>query len=324
MSLRFIPVMKATLVNEPPDAGDWNYELKFDGFRALALKDGDSVRLLSSNAKDLTGRFHEIAEAVSELRAEQVVLDGEIVALDEEGRSSFALLQNSESDAERPPLAFYVFDLLRLEEEDLTRRPLGERRKQLAKLLRGAPDLIRFSADIKGSPKLLVEEVRKRGLEGIIGKEKSSIYEPGARSRKWIKLKVVGEQELVIGGYTPPEGMRTHFGALLVGYFEKDKFQFAGKVGTGFNQAILKSLHRRMEGMRQDKCPFANLPERKQGKWSQNITPSEMKRCKWVEPQLVCQVRFTEWTRDGKLRHPVFLGLREDKDAREIVRERPS
>ena len=315
--------MKATPVSEPPETGEWKYELKFDGFRALALKDRDSVRLFSSNQKDFTRRFHEIAEAVGKLPVERAAFDGEIVALDEEGRSSFALLQNSESDAERPPLAFYVFDLLHLEGEDLTRRPLRERRNQLAKLLRDAPHAIRFSADFKGSPKLLVEEVRKRGLEGIIGKEKNSVYEPGVRSRKWIKLKVVGEQEFVIGGYTPPEGMRAHFGALLVGYFEKDKLQFAGKVGTGFNQATLKSLHRQLEGIRLDKCPFSNLPEKKQGKWSQNITPAEMKLCKWVEPRLVCQVRFSAWTRDGKLRHPVFIGLREDKDARDIIRELP-
>ena len=137
-------------------------------------------------------------------------------------------------------------------------------------------------------------------------------------------MKCVAEQEVVIGGYTPPEGERKYFGALLVGYFEKGKFKFAGKVGTGFSFSVLKSLYRRMQTLRQSECPFANLPEKEAGRWMQNITPGEMKRCRWIRPELVCQVRFGEWTRDGKMRHPVFVGLREDKAAREVVRERPA
>jgi bifunctional non-homologous end joining protein LigD len=199
---------------------------------------------------------------------------------------------------------------------------LHERRKQLSALLDDAEEPIRYSAEIRGDPKRLLEEVRQRGLEGIIGKERDSRYEPGRRSRSWIKLKCVSEQEMVIGGHTPPEGTRKHFGALLVGYYERERLRFAGKVGTGFDAALLKSLHGKMNALNRTSCPFANLPEKQQGRWSQNITPREMKLCHWVEPQLVCQVRFTEWTRDGKLRHPVFLGLREDKDAREVVRER--
>ena len=152
---------------------------------------------------------------------------------------------------------------------------------------------------------------------------RDSPYEPGRRSRSWIKLKSVAEQELVIGGYTPPEGTRLHFGALLIGYYQGKELRFAGKVGTGFNGALLTMLHEKMHRLHRSSCPFANLPERAQGRWAQNITPREMKRCHWVKPRLVCQVRFAEWTHDGKLRHPVFLGLREDKEAMQVVQERP-
>jgi bifunctional non-homologous end joining protein LigD len=322
VELKFIGPMKATLVNEPPTRGDWSYELKFDGYRTIALKSGRDVRLLSRNGKEFNERFPEIVEAVAALPVKIAILDGEIVALDEEGRSSFQLLQALELGTERPPLAFYVFDLLREGGDELLGKPLHERRKRLQALLKNAQEPIRFSANIGGDPERLLEEVRQRGLEGIIGKEGASVYEVGRRSRAWIKLKCVSEQELVIGGFTPPEGARKYFGALLVGYFAKKELRFAGKVGTGFNTALLKSLYRQMQALKRSTCPFANLPEKQQGRWSQNITPREMKLCHWVEPKLVCQVRFTEWTRDGKLRHPVFLGLREDKDASEVVRER--
>ncbi len=316
--------MKATLAAAPPTSGDWLYELKFDGFRALALKNGHDVRLMSSNGKDFTARFQEIADGVAELPGASAILDGEIVALDDEGRSRFELLQAIDTSAERPPLAFYVFDLLQHDGADLREKPLRERRAALQKLLRKAADPVRYSAEIKGDPTELLAEVSRRGLEGIVGKEADSAYESGRRSRSWVKLKCVAEQELVIGGYTPPEGTRKHFGALLVGYYKGDRLRFAGKVGTGFDAALLGSLHRKLRALSRESCPFADLPETKQGRWSQNITPREMKRCHWVAPKLVCQVRFTEWTRDGKLRHPVFLGLREDKAAREIVRETPA
>jgi len=321
--LNFIEPMKATMVAEPPAHGDWAYELKFDGYRALALKSGDSVQLLSGNGKDFAKRFPEIMEAIAGLAVRSAVLDGEIVALDKEGRSSFQLLQALELGEKRPPLAYYVFDLLRHDGADLTGQPLAARRKQLSTILRNAAEPIRESAEIRGDPQKLLAEVRKRGLEGLIGKRRDSIYEPGRRSPAWIKLKCVAEQELVIGGYTPPEGSRSHFGALLTGYYQGKSFLFAGKVGTGFNAALLKSLHAAMDKIKRKTCPFKNLPERKQGRWSQEITPREMKLCTWVEPKLVCQVRFTEWTQEGKLRHPSFLGLREDKAAGDVIREKP-
>jgi bifunctional non-homologous end joining protein LigD len=322
--LPFIAPMKATLVAEPPARGEWLYELKFDGYRVLALKDNRSVKLLSRNEKDFTARYSEIADAVAQLAVREAILDGEIVALDGKGRPSFQLLQALEIGSARPPLAFYIFDLLRLNGKKLTSHSLAERRKQLRKVLEDATEPIRFSATIEGDPRRLLEEIRRRGLEGLIGKESKSEYEPGRRSRSWIKLKCIREQEFVIGGYTPPEGARKHFGALLVGVYEGKTLRFAGKVGTGFNAAMLRTLHQRMKAIEQEKCPFADLPARTQGRWSQNITPGEMKRCRWVKPELVCQVRFTEWTDDGKLRHPAFTGLRLDKPAYQVTREKPA
>ncbi|HEX4083541.1 MAG TPA: non-homologous end-joining DNA ligase [Chthoniobacteraceae bacterium] len=318
--LEFIPPMKATLAEKPPAQPGWLYELKFDGYRALAFNDG---RIYSSNGKDAARRFPEIAAAVAALPVKSAALDGEIVALDEEGRSSFQLLQSIELGDERPPLAFYIFDLLHLDGKDLRREPLSARRKQLHTLMRKAGEPLRESAEIRGDPRKLLAEVGRRGLEGIMGKLRDSVYEPGRRSHSWIKLKCVHEQELVIGGFTPPKGARHYFGALLVGYYEKEKLKFAGKIGTGFNAAILKSLHAKMRAIERKTTPFSNLPESGQGRWSQNITPGEMKLCTWIKPGLVCQARFTEWTRDGKLRHPVYLGLRDDKEAREVTREQP-
>lgn len=322
--LPFIAPMKATLVEEPPSRGDWLYELKFDGYRAIALKSGRGVRLMSRNEKDFTARYAEVAEAVQDLQVREAIIDGEIVALDPEGRPSFQLLQALELGSARPTLAFYVFDLLRVNGKNLIKQSLTERRAQLRKVLEDASEPIRFSASIEGDPNQLLKEVQRRGLEGLIGKDANSQYEPGHRSHSWIKLKCVREQEVVIGGFTKPEGTRKYFGALLVGVYEGKTLRFTGKVGTGFDVAMLKMLHQRMKAIEQDKCPFADLPQRTQGRWQQNITPREMKLCTWVKPELVCQARFTEWTDDGKLRHPVFIGLRQDKPAHQVVREKPA
>lgn len=318
--LAFIPPMTAKLLEAPPP-GEWLYEIKFDGYRALALKSGDAVQLLSRNENDLSDKFPEIVESVAELKADAAVLDGEIVALDQDGRSSFQLLQARELGQERPPTYYYAFDLLHLDGRDWKARPVEERKAALGALLKKAPGVVRFSASLGSDAGKLLAEVRKMGLEGLIGKQAGSHYEPGRRSGRWIKLKLTREQEFVIGGYTDPEGSRAHFGALLVGFFERDKFRFAGKVGTGFNDALLRKLFERFQPLARASCPFVNLPEQRAGRYGAGVTRAEMKRCHWIEPKLVGQVRFSEWTRDGKLRQPVFLGLREDKDARDVVRE---
>jgi bifunctional non-homologous end joining protein LigD len=290
----------------------------------LAFKLGSEVRLLSRNGKDLAGKFPLVAEAVAALSTSECVLDGEIVALDEQGRSSFQRLQALELGQERPPLFYYVFDLLRHNRKDLQKLPLEERKSRLRTLLRNSPPVIRYSPSLRGSPARILEKVHTLGLEGLIGKRSGSMYEAGARSGAWIKLKLLNEQEMVIGGYTDPEGSRKHFGALLVGCNAQGKLNFVGKVGTGFNATLLKTLHQMFARIALQKCPFANLPEKRKARFGQAITATAMKRCHWVKPLLVCQVRFAEWTRDGKLRQPVFLGLREDKDPTEVVREKPA
>ncbi|EDY18173.1 DNA polymerase LigD, ligase domain protein [Chthoniobacter flavus Ellin428] len=320
---KFVEPMKARLAAHPPH-GEWSYEIKFDGFRALALKGGSQVRLLSRNEKDFGAKFPEVMEAVLALDVQDAIVDGEIVALDGEGRSSFQLLQARELGEERPPLFFYAFDLLQLNGEKLVGLPLDERREKLAHLLRGAPEVIRFSDTLGTDAKRLLAQVRKLNLEGLIGKRADSLYEAGKRTGAWIKLKIQQEQEFVIGGYTDPEGSRPHFGALLVGVQQKGKLIYCGKVGTGFNHSVLKSLYAAFKKIARQKCPFANLPAKSSGRWKQGITAAEMRRCHWVEPKMVCQIKFGEWTRDDVLRQPVFLGLREDKDASEVVREKAS
>jgi len=313
--------MKARLVDEPPSHGDWLYELKFDGIRAIAIKDGKKVSLISRNGNKLDKRFPEIAEAIKELPVRECVVDGEAVALDEEGRSSFQLLQALEMEGRKAPLRFYVFDLVQLNGKSLLDLPVEQRKQVLVTVCENVGDPIRYSGEISGDVKTLLTEVKKRGLEGLIGKQRGSKYEPGRRSGAWIKLKCVNEQEFVVGGYTPPAGSRKHFGAILVGYYDNRKLKFAGKVGSGFTEKSLSILYRKFRDEERDDCPFVDLPSKQGGAWVQGITPSMMKKMHWVNPKFVAQIRFSEWTRDGKLRQPVFLGMREDKKATEVKRE---
>lgn len=319
---RFIQPMKPRLVETPPSTGDWIYELKFDGIRAIALKTSRGIRLISRNEKELNGRFPEIARACTAIEAEEYVIDGEVVALDERGRSSFQLLQRPELDGKEVPLLFYVFDLLQLNGRSTMSLPLFQRKELLSRLPPTSEDEIRFSGELAGPPEKLLAEVKRLGLEGLLGKQRQSVYEPGRRSGAWVKIKCVNEQEFVIGGYTPPAGSRKHFGALLVGYYEKKgRLLFAGKVGTGFDSKSLAAIHKKLRAEENDTCPFADLPSKRNGEWVQGITPSEMRRCTWVNPKFVCEIKFAEWTRDLKLRQPVFLGLRDDKNPREVVQE---
>jgi bifunctional non-homologous end joining protein LigD len=318
---RFIEPMKAKLVEKPPSMGDWIYELKFDGIRLIGVKRDEKVSLLSRNQNELTERFPEIVEAIKTLPTRECVIDGEVVALDDEGRSSFQLLQAREMEGRKSPVYFYAFDLLQLDGKSLLSLPLEARKNVLEKLCADAGDPVRYSGAIGGDAERLLKEVDQRGLEGIIGKQRDSVYEPGRRSGAWIKLKCVREQEFVIGGFTPPQGARKHFGAILVGYYEKKKLVFAGKVGTGFSAKSLAMLHKKFQEERRDDCPFVDLPSKQNGQWVQDITPSMMRKMHWVDPVFVCEIKFAEWTRDGKLRAPVFLGLREDKNATEVVRE---
>ncbi len=321
---RFIEPMKPRLVDEPPKAGDWAYEIKFDGIRALAVKKGRKISLLSRNRNELARRFPDIVQAMLKLKMDECVLDGEVVALDEKGRSSFQLLQGLELGGRKAPLLYYVFDLLQAEGKSFLNVPLDKRKEWLAHFLGSSKDPIRLSADIGGDAHRLLDQVKRIGLEGIIGKQPQSLYEPGRRSGAWIKIKCLNEQEFVIGGYTPPAGSRKYFGAILVGYHEKGDrggLQFAGKVGTGFDSKTLLSLYRQFQNQKRQKCPFVDLASRQGGARVQGLSPGEMKKCVWINPVLVAQVKFSEWTREGKLRQPVYLGLRDDKKAQDVVRE---
>ena len=315
----FIEPMMALRVRNLP-VGNWLYELKFDGYRALAFKAGKEVRLLSRNRTIFNDNYPQLVDALKLLPVQNVLIDGEIAALDSQGRSSFQLLQ-SYGISKRTPIVYYVFDLLNLEGADLRARPLVERRKLLAKLLKKAPDNIRFSEELHGSREELLQVARQFQLEGLIAKRPDSVYEPGRRSGAWVKVKLTLQQEFVIGGYTPPEGSRKYFGALLVGYYSPAGLLFAGRVGTGFSEKALATLYDGMQKIKRASCPFVNLPEKRPGRWGLRITLAVVKRCHWVEPVLVAQIKFTEWTSDDQLRQPVFLGLRTDKKANDVVRE---
>jgi bifunctional non-homologous end joining protein LigD len=284
----------------------------------VALREGEVV-LLSRNKKSFNERFPEIVRAVGQLPVKEAILDGEIVALDEHNRPSFQILQNYESG----PLAYYLFDLLMIDGEDWTHRPLEERKHRLGKLLEKVKAPLFFSRNLPGSTKAIWQQIEKQRLEGIIAKRRDSAYEAARRSGAWAKIKAINVQEFVIGGYTEPQGGRSHFGALLIGVYEGKKLNFCARVGTGFSRKTLASLFEEMEKLKIGQCPFANLPVPRNSRWGGGVTAADMKRCTWIEPKLVCEVEFTEWTGDASLRHPAFVGLREDVVPQDVHREVP-
>ncbi len=312
--------MKALSVDRVP-AGDWRVEVKLDGYRAIAVINHGEVELWSRNHKSLTADYPEVVAALKKLPAATAVLDGEIVALDAEGRSRFQLLQGRDLAGARPTIVFYVFDLLQRDGRALLTEPIETRQAELEAFIVKKSGVIRVSPVFAADPEQMLEAVRQQGLEGIIAKAAHSVYEPDRRSGTWLKCKVHGEQELVIGGFTEPKNSRPYFGALLVGYYERGRLLYAGKVGSGFDYARLKSLHAELMKRRIERCPFRNLPTPRTSRFGGGMTAGMMREVTWVKPELVAQVRFTEWTGDGMLRHPVFLGLRTDKPARDVGRE---
>jgi bifunctional non-homologous end joining protein LigD len=298
--------MKAVLTDERFSDPDWIYERKLDGIRCLAFKGDNDVRLRSRNDLSLNGRFPEVAEALEADPASKLVVDGEVVAFDG-AQTSFARLQQR---GERPtPVFFCVFDILRADGEDVTALPLRERKALLRRTLK-FEDPIRLTAHRNRDGEAFYEEACRKGWEGLIAKRAESRY-VGGRSSDWLKFKCVSEQEFVIVGFTDPKGSRAGFGALLIGYHEGGRLRYGGKVGTGFNELMLRELRARLDQLERDTPPVDGQGFPRKG-------------IHWVEPQLVGEVGFTEWTREGQLRHPRFLGLREDKSPREVVRERPA
>ncbi len=313
----FVEPMQAKAATQLPEGRDWLYELKFDGYRFLGGKAGCDTRLWSRAENDFTARFPGVATALRDLGAKSALVDGELVVPDEEGRPSFQLIQNADDTT---PVRAFLFDLLALNGTDLRDEPLEQRRARLAAILPAKSDVLHLSTELAGTPEILLAEICQRGLEGLIAKRRDSRYEAGRRSGAWVKVKCLLEQEFVIGGFTPPKGTRPHFGAVLVGYYRGKKLIYAGKVGTGFDDATLAALHRQMLKHRTETCPFAALPTGP-SRWGSHFTRAELARCTWVEPHLVAQIRFAEWTDDGVLRQPAFLALRDDKPARLVIRE---
>jgi bifunctional non-homologous end joining protein LigD len=295
-----------------PEGQQWSYEVKWDGYRTLALKDRSRVRLLSRNLKDATRQYPSVARAVALLRAETAILDGEVVAVDEGGRPSFQALHHQSAHT----IVYYVFDLLHLDGRDLTMAPLDQRREFLAKTLEGTPVL--RSEPLPGTPAQIERAVRQLHLEGVVAKRRDSRYESGKRSKFWVKVKFNRRQEFVIGGYKPSA---TNFESLLVGYYEGRQLMFASKVRVGLTPHVRTELFQALKVIEQVRCPFANLPSSKTGHWGEGITADDMTALRWVQPRIVAEVAFVEWTRDGLLRHPEFIGIRNDKDPRAVKRE---
>ena len=303
----------ATLVAAPPEGPEWLHEQKFDGYRMLAeIKSGGKVRLLSRRMKDWTAEFPSVVRALSQLAVDRATLDGEVCVLMPDGRTSFQALQNSFDSKQPANLVYFAFDLLALDGENIAKLPLEERKARLQAII-PAQGAIRYSDHVIGSGAAFFALACEKGLEGIISKRRDKPYLPG-RGMTWQKTKCIQRQELVIGGFTDPEGSRTGIGALLVGYYDAKKLVYAGKVGTGYTQKLLGELRRMLEPIEQKASPFSPEPPRA---WT---GPNRH----WVTPTYVAEVAFSEWTDDGRLRHPSFQGLRRDKDPATIVRERPS
>lgn len=286
------------------DDPEWLFEVKWDGYRAIADVRKGKVSLYSRNGIVFNTLYPEVVEALASLKHD-VILDGEVVALDAEGRPRFQLLQDSESD--RTELVYQVFDLLRLNGKDVTGLPLTDRKELLRGVL-GKSDVIRYSDHVLGRGTAFFDLTGSKGLEGVIAKRADSTYQQGQRTSDWLKLKHTAGQEVVIGGYTAPRGSREHFGALLLGVYQGKELVYTGHTGTGFDHAALAALRKRMKPLERSTSPFSapvktNAP------------------AVWLKPQLVCEVRFTEWTNDGHMRHPVYKGLREDKNATTVRRE---
>ncbi len=312
--------MLATSINEPFDGPDWLFEIKWDGYRAVAFLEDGKVRLVSRNQNELTPRYPELKDLAKSVKARSAILDGEVVALDEQGRPSFSLMQQrtgfrpggrrAAANADVPVL-YYAFDLLYLDGYDLRQFPLEERKKKLAAIL-VTGDSLRYSDHYERQGKALFEIAREKGLEGILAKKRDSIYQE-RRSSEWLKIKIRHRVECVIGGYTQPEGSRAHFGSVVLGLYDKQgRLIHVGQAGSGFNQKSLAEFSKMLKKRETKLKPFYGEVE-------------ALRKVAWVKPDLVAEIEYAEWTEGAsggsgpKLRAPVFLGLRDDKDPKECL-----
>ena len=307
---RYRPML-ATQEDKVPHGDEWRYEVKFDGYRAIAYVHAGECELVSRNGNDLTERFSQVAkEVVKATKSPNAVLDGEVTRVDAQGRASFSELQRGSG-----ALVYFVFDLLELDGESLVELPLTERKARLRKLLDGRNKCVSFSDDFDDGD-ALYEVARQSGLEGIIAKRAGSTYKEGRRTRDWLKIKTENNEEFVVAGYTRGAGRRAGtFGALVLGTYDDGELRYVGNVGTGFDDAEIRKLLRLLKPLHRDTSPFPETPK------MPRVRKGDVQ---WVEPKLVAQVRFGEWTHDGHLRHPAYLGLREDKDADEVQTEPPA
>ena len=312
----YVEAMQCKPVADLPDGEGWAFEIKFDGFRCLAVKAGAKVTLFSRTHKLLNERFPALVPAFEGLPGD-FAMDGEVVALDDSGKPSFQLLQNNRSKS--LPVSFYAFDLLNLDRKNLMGLPLKDRRVRLEALSAEFPEPLRLSTVLPGSPEEILKAVLAMGLEGIVAKKLDSRYEPGERSGAWVKRRTNREQEFVIGGFVAGN---QGFDRLLLGVYKGKKLQYVGKLPNGFVEQTRSKIFPALDALKTATCPFENLPEPKGGtRWGEALTKEKMQECIWVKPKLVCQVAFVEWTSGGKLRHPSFIAMREDKRAAAVVRE---
>jgi bifunctional non-homologous end joining protein LigD len=299
-----------------PSGEQWLYELKLDGYRAIAFKRNGAVHLRSRNDNDFNARYPGVVAALAKL-PDNTVIDGEVVAFDQEGHPSFNVLQNYGSAA--GPVVYYVFDVMVLAGQNVMREPLQKRRELLAeKVLPKLVEPVRYSAPLDADLPVLIQSVKVHGFEGLVAKRRNSVYESGLRSGAWMKMRVNRGQEFVIGGYT--RGTKT-FDALVFGYYEGDRLIYVARTRNGFTPVTRAQLFKKFKGLEIDECPFAYLPEAKGGRWGQGLTKAKMAECVWLKPVLVGQFEFLEWTADDHLRHSKFVALREDKKARDVARE---
>lgn len=297
-----------------PAGEQWLYELKLDGYRAIAWKRNKDVHLRSRNDNDFTRRYPKVAKALANL-PDNTVIDGEVVGFDAEGRPSFNALQNFASAA----VAYYVFDVMVLQGRDVTREPLHTRRELLEKhVLPKLAEPVRYSPPLEADLPTLIHSVKVHGFEGLVAKRRNSLYEPGLRTGAWMKMRVNRAQEFVIGGYT--RGTTT-FDALVFGYYDSGHLMYVARTRSGFTPATRVRLFKKFKGLEITECPFANLPEAKGGRWGQGLTAAKMAEVQWLKPVLVGQFEFVEWTPDNHLRHSTFVALREDKQAKDVGRD---
>jgi bifunctional non-homologous end joining protein LigD len=299
----------ATLVKEPPSGDDWLHELKFDGYRMLCRIDKGKVTFWSRNGKDWTEKFANVIGAVKALSITTAIIDGEIVIVDAQGRSSFQKLQRAMGQSAQAGFVYQVFDLIHLDGYDLTQTKLKDRKAALKTICAPSRGIIRYSEHIEGNGDQFYKHACEYGIEGIVSKLAGSPYS-STRNRNWLKVKCNQQQEFVIVGYTPSAKSLPGFGALVLGVYDKGKLVYAGRVGTGFTFKLRTDLQKELDKIARKSSPLTVVPN-----------DPGLRKTHWTEPKLIAEVEFMEWTADGSIRHPSFQGLREDKGAKEVVRE---